>query len=103
MTAFVSAINALFADSNLAVDAVYTPAGGDPLTVRVVARRPDEITGFGDTRVHAAIAIFDVRVAEVAAPAAGDTLAIGGDTYLVQGEPVKDRDGLIWRLDTRPA
>jgi hypothetical protein len=31
-------------------DAVYTPAGGEPISVRVIARRPDTIVGFGDLR-----------------------------------------------------
>jgi hypothetical protein len=91
------------ADPNLATDAVYTPAGGDPLTVRVIARQPDEIVGFGDTRIHTETAIFDVRISEVPTPAESDTLEIGGDTYVIQGEPVRDRDGLLWTLDVRPA
>ena len=103
MTAFAAAIDTLFRDQNIAADAVYTPAGGDPMTVRVIAKRPDEIVGFGDTPIHAATAIFDVRVSEVATPAEGDTLEVGGDTYVIQGEPVRDRDRLIWSLDTRPA
>ena len=102
MPAFAAAIDALFADANIATDAVYTPNGDGPINVRVVARRPDEIVGFGDTRIHAAAAVFDVRVSEVAAPAEGETLEIGGETYLVQGEPVLDRKRLVWTLDTRP-
>jgi hypothetical protein len=101
MPAFAAAIDVLFADANIATDAVYTPNGDDPINVRVVARRPDEIVGFGDTRIHAATAVFDVRVSEVAAPAEGDTLAIGGETYLVQGEPVLDRERLVWTAELR--
>ncbi len=103
MSALLAAIDALFADPNIATDAIYKPGGGSALTVRVVARRPDEIVGFGDTRIHTATAVFDVRVSEVPAPADGDSLEVGGDTLVVQGEPVKDRDGLVWTLDTRPA
>jgi hypothetical protein len=103
MTAFTAAIDTLFADPNIACDAIYTPAGGDPITVRMIAKRPDEIVGFGDTRIHTATALFDVRIVEVPAPAAGDTLEIGGECYVIQGEPVRDRDGLIWSLDCRPA
>ncbi|MCW5700084.1 MAG: hypothetical protein KIT00_09600 [Rhodospirillales bacterium] len=104
MTAFAAAIDALFADPNISMDAVYTAAGdGDPKTVRIIARRPDEIIGLGDTRIRMATAMFDVRVSEVAAPAEDDTLEFGGETFVVQGEPVRDRDGLIWTLDTRPA
>ncbi len=103
MPAFTVAIDELFADPNIATEAIYTPAGGDPVPVRVIAKRPDEIVGFGDTRIHAATAVFDVRVPEFPAPAEGDTLEVDGQTFLVQGTPVKDREGLIWTLDTRPA
>jgi hypothetical protein len=52
MTAFEGAVDATFAA--FGVDATYTPAGGDPVGVRVIAKRPDTIVGFGDTRVHTA-------------------------------------------------
>ena len=47
MTAFAAAVDALFADPNLAREAVYEPADGDPFPVRVIARRADAITEFG--------------------------------------------------------
>jgi hypothetical protein len=51
MTVFQGAVHATFAA--FGVEAVYTPAGGDPVTARVIARRPDTIVGFGETRIHA--------------------------------------------------
>ncbi|MBK8908483.1 MAG: hypothetical protein IPM60_11430 [Rhodospirillales bacterium] len=103
MTEFATALDALFADPNIATDAVCTSVGGGALTIRVIARRPDEIIGFGDTRIHAATVGFEVRASEVPAPSVGDTIEIDGETFVVQGEPVKDRDGLFWTLDTRHA
>lgn len=104
MPAFAAAIDVLFADADIAAAAIYTPVTGDgPKSVRVITRRPDEIIGLGDTRVHTESALFDVRVSEVPTPAAGDTLEVDGDIFVVQGEPVRDRDWLIWTLDTRPA
>jgi hypothetical protein len=35
------------------IDATYTPAGGNPVSVRVIVCRPDTIVGFGETRLHA--------------------------------------------------
>jgi hypothetical protein len=46
MTVFQSAVDATFAA--FAIDAVYTPAGGERASVRVIARRPDTIVGFGE-------------------------------------------------------
>jgi hypothetical protein len=43
------------------IDATYTPAGGDPVGVRVIARRPDTSVGFGETRIHVETATFEVR------------------------------------------
>jgi hypothetical protein len=82
---------------------VYTPAGGNPVTVRVIARRPDTIIGFGETRIHTETATFEVRTSEVANPRPGDQLTLGGDTFVVQGEPERrDPDRLGWHLDVRP-
>jgi len=43
-----------------------------------------------------------VRVTEVAAPRPGDRLVLDGETFVVQGEPVRDRERLVWTLDVRP-
>jgi hypothetical protein len=48
------------------IDAVYMPAGGEPVRVRVIARRPDTIVGFGETRIHTETATFEVRASEIA-------------------------------------
>jgi hypothetical protein len=100
MTVFRDAVDATFAA--FGIDALCTPAGGEPVPVRVIARRPDAIVGFGETRIHAETATFEVRVSEVASPRPGDQLTVGGVTFMVQGEPERrDPDRLVWTLDTR--
>jgi hypothetical protein len=102
MTAFAGAVDATFAA--FGIDAVYTPAGGDPITVRVIARRPDTIVGFGETRIHAETATFEVRASEVANPRPHDQLIVDGQTFVVRGEPERrDPDRLVWTVDVRPA
>jgi hypothetical protein len=102
MTAFEGAVDATFAA--FGIDAVYTPAGGDPVGVRVIARRPDTIVGFGDTRIHAETATFEVRTSEVASPRPDDQLVVDGQTFAIQGEPERgDPDRLVWSLDVRLA
>jgi hypothetical protein len=45
-----------------------------------------------------------VRASEVANPRPGDQLTVGGETFVVQGEPDRrDPDRLVWTLDARPA
>ena len=103
MTAFAAAVDALFADPNLGKAAVYEPADGDPFPVRVIARRADAITEFGEARLWSETTRFDVRASEVATPRPGDRMVIDGATYIVQGKPVRDRERLVWTLDARPA
>jgi hypothetical protein len=36
-------------------------------------------------------------------PKAGDLIVMGADSFTIQGEPVRDRERLIWSLDLRPS
>jgi hypothetical protein len=87
-----AAIDALFADPNTVSDAVHTPEGGEPATVRVVPRRPDTATGFGDARVWSDTTRADLRVAEVPRPRPGDRIEIDGEAFLIGGETVRDAE-----------
>jgi hypothetical protein len=102
MTVYEGAVDATF--EAFGIDAEYTPSGGEPVTVRVIARRPDTIVGFGETRIHTETATFEVRASEVRGPRPGDQLTVDGDTFVVQGEPERrDPDRLVWSLGVRPA
>jgi hypothetical protein len=103
MSLFADAIDNLFGDPNIARDAVYIADGAAPRLVRLVTRRADEVTGFGDTRLWSDTTRIDLRVAEVANPRPGDRVEIDGDAFLIQGEPVRDRERLVWTIDLRPA
>ena len=86
------------------VDALYSPQGGAALNIRVIAIRPDEIVGFGDTRVYTETSLFEVRVGELPQPRPDDLLTVNGVDYIIQGEPERrDPYRLVWTLDTRPA
>jgi len=103
MMAVAAALDALFADANIARDAVYIAEGGSPRLARVVTRRADEITGFGEARLWSETTRIDLRVAEVPAPRPGDRIELDGEAFLIQGEPVRDRERLVWTVDLRPA
>jgi hypothetical protein len=104
MSAFAAAIDALFADPNIARTALYRPGGiGDGVPVRVIAKRNDQVSEFSDISVVSATARFDLRVSEVTAPAEGDTITLDGETFVVHGEPLRDTERLVWAIDTRPA
>lgn len=103
MTVFATLVDRLFADPNVGRDAVYIAEGDAARMVRIVARRADEITSFGDARLWSETTRVDVRVADVAAPRPGDRLEIDGEAFTIQSEPVRDRERLVWTLDLRPA
>jgi len=100
MMVFAGAVDATFAV--LGSDAVYTPVGGDPVSVRVIARRPDTIVGFGETLIHTETTAFELRASEITNPRPDDQLTVDGQTFVVQGEPERrDPDRLVWTLDVR--
>ena len=103
MTAVAAALDALFADAHITRDVVYTAEGGTPALVRAVLRRPDDVTGFGDARLWSETTRVDLRIAEVPNPRPGDRIEIDGAAFLIQGEPVRDRERLVWTLDLRSA
>lgn len=103
MTAFSAIVDALFGDPNIGREAVYIADGGTPVLVHSVSRQADAITDFGDARLWSQATRIDLRVAEVPAPRSGDRLEIDGDAFLIQGEPVRDRERLVWTVDLRPA
>ena len=101
MEAFSGEMDATF--TAFGVDAVYEAVGGNPITVRVIVRRPDTIVGFGETRIHAETASFEIRASEVSAPQPGDQLTVDGENFVIQGEPERrDPDRLVWTVDVRP-
>ena len=103
MSAFAAAVDTLFADPNIGRDAVSIADGGAPVLVRAVARRADAVTEFGDARLWSETTRIDLRVSEVANPRPGDRIEIDGEAFLVQGEPLRDRERLVWTVELRPA
>ena len=102
-SAFAATLDALFADAHLARDVVYTAEGGAPSLVRAILRRPDDVNGFGEARIWSETTRLDLRLVEVASPRPGDRIEIDSEAFLIQGEPVRDRERLVWTVDLRPA
>ncbi|QLH38098.1 MAG: hypothetical protein HWD60_02680 [Defluviicoccus sp.] len=104
MSVFEVAVDALFTDPHLAVAGLYRPGGTDPgIEVRVIHRQPDRVGAFGQTRLVAETAVFDLRVSDIAAPVAGDTIEVDGDLFVIQGAPLRDAERLVWTIEARPA
>ena len=103
MSAIAAAFETLFADPNMARDATFTPTGGVAVPVRVALRRPDRVSDFGETRLHSETTVIDIRVADTPTLASGDAFEIAGESYVVQGEPLRDAERLIWTAELRSA
>ncbi len=103
MDAFAVATDALFADPNLARDAIWRAGrAGAGIAVRVVTRRPDQVVGFGDSRAVLPIMLIDVRRSEVPDPASGDTVEIEGGLFEIIATPQADSLGLVWTCEAAP-
>ncbi len=98
------ALAVMFANPLMARDAIWYPGGvGPEQSLRVILRAPDTITEFGAARVWSETVMVDIQVAVAPTLAPGDRIDIDGSSYTVQGEPVRDRERLIWTAELVPA
>jgi hypothetical protein len=98
--AFERAVSRLFA--RLAVPGTYRLADGREIATRFITKQADVVESFGDTRLALATHRFDVMVCDLASPGEGERFTVAGQTYQVVGEPLADRDRLIWTLTGAP-
>ena len=104
MGATDTALAALFANPVMGKAATWYPGGaGTGQGLRLILRSPDAITEFGAARVWSETMVADIRVGEAPSLATGDKIDIDGVSYTVQGEPVRDRERLIWTVELVPA
>jgi hypothetical protein len=101
MTAFAGAVDATFAA--FGIDAPLH-AGGRRAGLGAGDRQaPRHDRRLCETRIHDETANFELRAIEVASPRPGDQLTVGGETFVIQGEPERrDLDRLVCSLDARP-
>jgi hypothetical protein len=96
MSAFASAVDALFADPNIAEDALWKAGGvGDSVPVRVIRKSPDRVAEFGESRAVLPSIVIDIRRAQAATIAEGDLIVIGAETFKIIGEPMGDALELV--------
>lgn len=99
-----NALSVMFANPVMARDANWYPGGAGPgQPLRVILRSPDTISAFGAARVWSETVIADIRVAEAPSLASGDRIDIDEVPHTVQGEPVRDRERVIWTAELVPA
>lgn len=96
MSAFTSAVDALFADPNIGEDALWKAGGvGAGVAVRIIRKSPDRMAEFGDSRAVLPTVGIDIRRSQAATITEGDLILIGTETYRIIGEPMSDALGLV--------
>ena len=104
MNAFSAAMDRIFAHPDMSVSAVWNAAGtSEERPIRLIRRAPDRITEFGSARILSDTLTADIRVSDLPEPRPGDLIVIGADSFSVQGEPIRDRDRLVWTVELVPA
>lgn len=104
MTLFALAMDRIYANPSMAAAALWISATtSEERPIRVIRRAPDRITEFGAGRFVSDSMMVDVRLSDLSDPRSGDLIVIGTDSFIIQGEPVRDRERLIWTLDLRPS
>ena len=100
MDVFADALEALFADPNLAEGATWFPGGAvSGVPIRIVRRSPDRVERFGDSRALLGSLAIDVRRSDAPTLAEADTIEIGGMTFRVIAEPVADGLGITLAVE----
>jgi hypothetical protein len=103
MTVFAAALDLLFADPNLAHEAWHRDGEGQFRRLRIILRRKDEVTEFGAARLWSETFRFDVRASDLPNPRPQEQILFRDETFLIQGEPLRDRERLIWTIEAAPA
>ena len=99
MTVFSTAIQTLFNDRNVAVDATFIPQIGVSKAVRVITRSPDLYQNIGQSVIETPSLVLEVQVADCPTVSQGDQFIINTVTYTAQGEPRRDSERLFWQVD----
>lgn len=100
MTVFDAALLTLFADPNLAEDALWRRGGtGAGQAIRVIRVQPQPVVDIGGAKLVQDGTVFDVLAAVAPAIAERDTIEANGQLYRVQAPPMPTMDGRVYRLD----
>ena len=97
---FARALDSQF--RHLGMDAEYHSQGAPAQTIRVIARRPEELYELGEGRIHAENPVLEFRVREVPAPCTGDRICILGHCYRIESEPRLEQHHLVWSAECLP-
>jgi hypothetical protein len=106
MTAFDTMIDDLYADPNMGIDVLYTPAGGLARSVRALQSAPDIAIGVFDTKAKGSALHLEFRISEAPEMKQGDSVSILGGS-MAGGYRIATSDAddsrLYWKTALRVA
>ncbi|WP_265016573.1 MULTISPECIES: head-tail joining protein [unclassified Wolbachia] len=93
-------IKRLFADcfAHLGQQALYE-SKDKPYLVQILKQQPDKLYGIGEGQFVGEMLILEVSVFDVLQPVVGDIFIIGKRKYKVYSPPLRDKSGMIWRIE----
>ena len=65
----------------------------------VIHRFPDKVLDLMESQITTETNVFEVRLSDVDATKVISQIVMGGKTYTVQGEPIRDQYGLVLRIE----
>ncbi len=96
--AALKAVDVLFATFGQTAQLVFDDS--TTLEAVVVHRFPDKVVDFLDSKIQTATNLFEVRLSVLDPAKKIQQIIKGGNTYIVQGEPVRDQHGLVLSVDS---
>ena len=102
MSIFAGAVRTMFRDRNMTAPAIWRPRDGSAdVGLRVMRKSPDALSSFGQASLVSDQTVVDIMVADAPTMGQGDLLIIEAEWFLVQSEPIRDRERLTFTLDLR--
>ncbi len=92
-------IERLFADcfAHLGQQALYESKDKSYM-VQVLKQQPDKLYGIGEGQFVGEILTLEVSVFDVLKPMVGDIFVIGDCKYKIHTPPLRDKSGMIWKI-----
>lgn len=100
MSLFSEDVSAIF-DDVLAEDAEHLAQDGSGAVIRVIPRMPDRVTEFNGGRFRSTTMVFLVPTTAAETIRSGDAILFGGETWIVNGQPLRDNRQLWWSVEVR--
>ena len=89
-------LNILFATFGQPAQLIFTDKTS--LEALVIHRFPDKVLDFMESQIYTETHLFEIRMSELDAAKALSKIVIGGKSYTVQGEPIRDQHGLVLKV-----